>query len=207
MNLDLYIAFVAATAVLILIPGPLVSLVVAHSLAHGSRRALVTVVGSSTAISLQLSALALGMTSILLILSEWFEVLRWAGVAYLIYLGVQYWRARPQSLDQATAGPAVSTGRLFWQGFMVNGTNPKILFFYAAFFPQFIDPALPGIGQMIILCLTFVTIATILDGGYALLGGRLRGLLQDQRRQRLRNRLTGSLLIGAGLGLALARRG
>jgi threonine/homoserine/homoserine lactone efflux protein len=60
---------------------------------------------------------------------------------------------------------------------------------------------------MIILCLTFVTIATILDGGYALLGGRLRGLLQDQRRQRLRNRLTGSLLIGAGLGLALARRG
>jgi threonine/homoserine/homoserine lactone efflux protein len=90
---------------------------------------------------------------------------------------------------------------------MVNGTNPKILFFYAAFFPQFIDPALPGIGQMIILCLTFVTIATILDGGYALLGGRLRGLLQDQRRQRLRNRLTGSLLIGAGLGLALARRG
>ena len=108
MNLELYIAFVVATAVLILIPGPLVSLVVAHSLAHGARRALITVAGSSTAISLQLIALALGMTSILLVLSQWFEVLRWAGVAYLVYLGVQYWRARPRSLDQAIAGPARS---------------------------------------------------------------------------------------------------
>jgi homoserine/homoserine lactone efflux protein len=108
MNLELYIAFVVATAMLILIPGPLVSLVVAHSLAHGSRRALITVAGSSTAISLQLIALALGMTSILLVLSQWFEVLRWAGVAYLVYLGVQYWRARPRSLDQAIARPARS---------------------------------------------------------------------------------------------------
>ena len=207
MNLDLYIAFVLATAILMLIPGPLVSLVVAHSLTHGSRRALVTVAGSSTAISLQLIALALGMTSILLVLSEWFEVLRWAGVAYLVFLGVQYWRARPRSLDQALAEPAVSIGRLFWQGFMVNGTNPKILFFYAAFFPQFIDPTQAALGQIILLGLTFVTIATVLDSGYALLGGRLKSLLQDTRRQRLRNRLTGSLLIGAGLGLALARRG
>jgi threonine/homoserine/homoserine lactone efflux protein len=206
LNLDLYLAFVVATAVLILIPGPLVSLVVAHSLAHGSRRALVTVAGSSTVISLQLIALGLGMTSILLVLSEWFEVLRWAGVTYLIFLGIQYWRARPPNLDPTIAQPAVSTGRLFWQGFLVNGTNPKTLLFYAAFFPQFIDPALPAMSQMIFLGLTFVTIATILDGGYALLGGRLRGLLHDQRRQRLRNRLTGSLLISAGLGLALARR-
>ena len=205
MDLNLYLAFVAATTLLILIPGPAVSLIVANSLAYGGRSALVTVAGSSTAILMHLAILALGMTSMLLVLSEWFEVLRWAGVAYLIYLGVQHWRAKPAALDAAAVN-SVSQRRLYWQGFVVNATNPKTLFFYAAFFPQFVDPALPATQQMLLLCATFLTIATILDGGYALIGGRLRGYLGDLRRARIRNRITGTLIIGAGLGLALARR-
>jgi homoserine/homoserine lactone efflux protein len=95
---------------------------------------------------------------------------------------------------------------LFWRGFLVSATNPKTLLFYAAFFPQFVDPlSAPG-PQLMLMSATFLALAVLLDGGYALLAGRLREWFRGRRRARLRNRITGSLLIGAGLGLALARR-
>jgi threonine/homoserine/homoserine lactone efflux protein len=205
MNLDLYFAFVLATTVLILLPGPNVTLLVANSLAHGPRRALITLAGTSSAIALQLVVVVLGMTSVILALATWFEWLRWAGVAYLIYLGIQQWRAAPLALDDLEARPTPSW-RLFCQGVLVSATNPKTLLFYAAFFPQFVDPASPPGAQLALLCATFLVIATVLDGAYALLAGRLRPWLRDRRRARLRNRLAGSCLIAAGLGLALARR-
>jgi threonine/homoserine/homoserine lactone efflux protein len=191
--------------VLILIPGPNVTLLVANSLAHGPRRALVTLAGTSSAIALQLVVVALGMTSLILALATWFEWLRWAGVAYLIWLGIQQWRAAPLALDDIE-GRAVRPGTLFWQGILVSATNPKTLLFYAAFFPQFIDPASPPGAQLALLCATFLALATALDGAYALLAGRLRPWLRTHRRARLRNRLTGACLIAAALGLALARR-
>ncbi len=205
MSLELYLAFVAATTVLILIPGPAVALVVANSIAHGSRQALVSVAGLITAVAFQLVLVAFSMASAMALLSEWFEWLRWLGVAYLVYLGWRQWRAEPVALGDVCA-PAVSRARLYWQGVVVNATNPKTLFFFAAFFPQFIDPLLPLGPQMALLCVTFLAIQALLDGGYALLGGRLRPWVASRARARLRNRVTGGLLIGAGLGLALARR-
>ena len=205
MALDLYLAFVLASTVLILIPGPNVTLLVATSLAHGARRALVTLAGTSSAIALQLLVVALGMTSLILVLAGWFAWLRWAGVAYLVWLGIRHWRAAPLALGDLK-GCAVRSGALFWQGVLVSATNPKTLLFYAAFFPQFIDPASPPGSQLALLCLTFLVIATTLDGAYALLAGRLRPWLRTRRRARLRNRLAGSCLIAAALGLALARR-
>jgi threonine/homoserine/homoserine lactone efflux protein len=206
MDLDLYLAFLLATTVLILIPGPNVTLLVANSLAHGRRRALITLAGTSSAIALQLLVVALGMTSLILVLAQWFEWLRWAGVAYLIYLGIQQWRAPPLALDDAE-GPVVRSGTLFWQGVLVSATNPKTLLFYAAFFPQFVDPSSPPGPQLGLLCATFLLVATVLDGAYAILAGRLRPWLRTRQRARLRNRLTGTFLIAAALGLALARRG
>jgi len=205
MTFEAYLAFVAATVLLILFPGPAVTLIVATSLAHGARRALTTVAGSSCAIACHLAVTCLGMSSLMLLLAGWFEWLRWIGVAYLVYLGIRQWRAEAIALDAAEP-PRVSGRRLFWQGFLVNATNPKTLFFYAAFFPQFVDPGRPALGQLALLSVTFLFIATLLDGGYALAAGRLRGLFRSRRQARLRNRVTGSLLIGAGLGLALARR-
>ena len=205
MDLDLYLAFLLATTALILIPGPNVTLLVANSLAHGPRRALITLAGTSSAIALQLLVVALGMSSLILVLAQWFEWLRWAGVAYLIYLGIQQWRAVPLALDDLER-PAVRSGALFWQGVLVSATNPKTLLFYAAFFPQFVDPASPPGPQLAILGTTFLVVATILDGTYAILAGQLRPFLRTHRRARLRNRLTGSFLIAAALGLALARR-
>ncbi len=209
MSLELYLAFVAATAVLILIPGPAVALIVATALAHGSRGALVSVAGVSTAVVGQLIVVGFGMASAMALLAEWFEWLRWLGVAYLVYLGLRQWRAAPIALGDVAGSldaPKVSRARLYWTGVIVNATNPKTLFFYAAFFPQFIDLLLPAGPQIATLCVTFLVVQTLLDGTYAILGGRLRPWFASRARARMRNRVTGGLLIGAGLGLALVRR-
>ena len=174
MPLDLYLAFVLASAVLILIPGPNVTSLVANSLAYGARRALATLAGTSSAIARQLVITALGMTSLMLVLATWFEWLRWAGVLYLVYLGVQQWRAPAVALEDVDPR-AVASRALFWRGFLVSATNPKTLLFYAAFFPQFVDPASAPLAQLLLMSATFLALATLLDGGYVLLAGRLVG--------------------------------
>jgi homoserine/homoserine lactone efflux protein len=199
----LYLAFVLATTVLILIPGPNVSLIVANSLAYGTGFGLLTVAGTSTAMLPQLALTALGMTAVLGALSTWFDWLRWVGVAYLLWLGVRQWRAPPVDLTQTRAQPRAPRA-IVLRGFLVSLTNPKTLLFYGAFFPQFIGIDRPLGPQVAVLCATFLAIATALDAGWALLAGQARGLLAA--RPRLRNRVSGGMLIGAGLGLALARK-
>ncbi len=206
MSLETYIAFVVTTVFLVLVPGPVVALTVAHSLAHGWRQTLVTVSGASLSIVVQLAITSLGLASILLVLSGWFEVVRWAAVAYLIYTGVQYWRAKPDRQVNYQTKPGSARG-MFFQGFLVSSTNPKSLVFYAAFFPQFVNPAAPAAAQLIVLSVTFLAIFSGGVAGYAILAAKVRGRLQDPRRAVIRNRLVGGLMIGAGIGVAVARRG
>ncbi len=205
ITLDLYFAFILATVVLILMPGPIVTLTVANSLTYGTRHGLRTVLGTSVATSCMLLVGGFGMASAFALLAEGFEYLRWAGAAYLVWLGIQSWRAQAVKLDEAdaTTGPKKS---LFWQGFIVSITNPKTIFFYAAFFPQFIDPTAATGPQLAILSVTFLVIATSLDCGYAFLSGKLRHMLSSERQGRLRNRISGGFLIGTGLALAFARK-
>jgi homoserine/homoserine lactone efflux protein len=201
---ELYLAFVAATVVLMLIPGPNVALIVANSVACGTRAGLLTVAGTSAAMLLQLAVAALGMTAVLGALAGWFEWLRWLGVAYLAYLGVRHWRA--PAVDLAAVRPEPRPARsTVLRGLLVSLANPKTLFFYGAFFPQFVDPGGSVPLQVALLSATFLALAVLIDGAWALLAGRARGLLAA--RARLRNRLTGGLLIGAAAGLAVARRG
>ncbi len=205
MDLELYLAFVVATIVMILIPGPSVMLSVAHSMAFGLRRTLVTLTGVVCGISTQLAIALIGMTSFMLLLADWFEVLRWAGVAYLIYLGVQQWRAPAETGE--VAQETLRSGRsLFLQGYLVTLANPKSLIFLAAFFPQFLDPAVALSLQLPLLSVTFVAIAFIFTGLWCLLAARAGLWFREARSVRLRNRVSGSLIMGAGLGLALARR-
>ena len=201
--MELYLAFVAATVLLMLIPGPNVALIVANSVAYGTRYGLLTVAGTSAAMIPQLLVAGLGMTALLASVGAWFEWLRWAGVAYLAWLGLQHWRAPAADLTQARPEPP-QKARIFGRGLLVSLTNPKTLLFYGAFFPQFLT-ADAAIGpQVALLSATFLAVAVTVDGGWALLAGRARPLLA--RRGRLRNRLTGGLLIGAAAGLAMARR-
>jgi len=203
MSAELYLAFVAACVILIVIPGPNVALIVANSVAHGARYGLLTVAGTSSAVVVHLALTVLGPSAVLAFLAASFDWLRWLGVAYLLWLGIAAWRA--PVVDLAQVGPQARSARLiFGRGFLVGLTNPKTLLFYGAFFPQFIVPGPDASGQLLLLAVTFLAIAVVLDGVWALLAARLRTLLVTHVR--LRNRLTGGLLMGAGLGLALARR-
>jgi threonine/homoserine/homoserine lactone efflux protein len=203
VHLELYIGFVIASTVLILIPGPNVSLIVANSIAYGTRYGLLTVVGTSSAIALQLALTALGLTATLGVLAGWFEWIRWIGVGYLLYLGARQWTTAPIDLTRTKPQPR-SFKAIMLRGFAISLTNPKTLLFYGAFFPQFLKPNAPIVPQVALLSLTFFVIAAGLDSCWALLAGRLRGVLA--MRGKLRNRLSGGLLIGAGIGLALAHR-
>ena len=205
IDMDLYITFVLATILLILMPGPIVTITVANSLAYGTRHGLRTVVGTSCATTVLLIVGGFGMASAFALLAQWFESLRWFGAAYLVFLGIQQWRAKPIVLGEEGAS-AWSKKGIFWQGFVISITNPKTILFYAAFFPQFMDPSQPPGQQLAILSITFLIIATSLDSCYAVLCGRLRPYLADAKRGRLRNRITGGLMIGTGLALAFARK-
>ena len=132
-----------------------------------------------------------------------FEWLRWLGVAYLVWLGVAAWRARAEDLSKVRAQER-SPRVIFARGLVVGLTNPKTLLFYGAFLPQFVTPGPTAGDQLLLLAASFVAIAIVCDGTWAVLAGRLRRLLLAHVR--LRNRITGGLLVGAGLGLALARR-
>jgi len=203
IDLDLYLAFVLATSVLIVIPGPNVALIVANSVGYGTRYGLLTVAGTSSAIVVQLALTWLGMTALLGSLAQWFDWIRWAGVAYLLWLGIRQWLAEP--VDLTRAQPQHRTPReIFSRGILVSFTNPKTLFFYGAFFPQFITPNEHVTAQIAILAATFLVIAAGLDACWALLAGRVRHVLAV--RGRLRNRISGGVLIGAGVGLALVHR-
>lgn len=203
---DLFVTYLVAVTVLVLMPGPIVTLVVANSLAYGARTGLATVAGASSGNALLVATGALGLTTVLALVADLFQWIRWAGVAYLVYLGLRHWQAvfRPPVHTAAQAMP-LARG-VFGQGVLVAITNPKTILFYAAFFPQFLDTALPVAPQLACMSIAFVAIATLLDSGYAVLAGRLRAFFTEGRGAQWRNGITGTLLIGTGLGLALARR-
>jgi len=158
---------------------------------------------TQTTMVVQLALTALGMSAALGALATWFEYLRWLGVAYLLWLGIRQWRAPPIDLTHIPPQPR-SARAIALRGFLVSLTNPKTLLFYGAFLPQFIDPGRPLAPQIALLSAVFLALALLLDSGWAVLAGRARFLLAS--RGRLRNRLSGGMLMCAGLGLALARR-
>ncbi len=201
MSVTAYLVFAAASVALILLPGPNVALIVGTSLSQGRRAGLATVAGTSSASVLQLGAISLGLALLLTAASHVFAIVRWIGVAYLVVLGLRAWRAPPTRIEPSVrAGPGVAA---FARGFLVSLTNPKTLLFYGAFLPQFIDRRGDAAAQMLLLSATFLVIALVLDCTWVMMAWRLRGILG--LRPRLRNRVTGGLLIGAAAGLALTR--
>lgn len=208
MNPALYATFCLAVIVLAVIPGPIVTLVIANSLRNGTRTGLATVAGTASGSAVLVAAGAVGLTTLLTLLSSVFDIVRWIGAGYLIWLGILAWRSHAGVADPAAlnAGPR-SARAVFLQGFMIAVTNPKTILFYIAFFPQFIDRTLPAAPQLAVMSVTMVVIAALSDCCYALLAGRARGWFTAPARRRLQARITGSLLIGTGFGLLLARRG
>ena len=202
MNIELFTAFLLITVVLIVVPGPVVTLVITTSVSHGTRAGLMAVLGTATGTSAVLAAIALGLNWVLANAAGAFEVLRWGGVAYLIWLGIQAWRTAGQ--EGVVLAPR---GRVhFVRGLFVALTNPKTIAFFTAFLPQFIDPALPLASQLLAMCVASVLIALIADSCWAIAAGMGRAFFMQPSRAKLLGRLSGTVLIGGGIWLSLARR-
>lgn len=201
MNWELFTAFLLITVVLILVPGPMVTLIVATGAAHGVRAALLIAAGGAIGLSLLLTAIAFGLSWILQNAVALFEILRWCGVAYLLWLGIQTWRHAGLDVGTGTGGRVY-----FWRGVAAALTNPKTIAFFTAFLPQFVDPSLPAGRQLLVMCAASVLIAWVCDSGWAVAAGLGRGYLLKLSPAKMLGRLSGAALIGGGVWLSLVRR-
>jgi threonine/homoserine/homoserine lactone efflux protein len=202
VNPQLFAAYLLITFVLVIAPGPIVTLVVTTGATRGVRPALATVGGTTLGNALLLAAIALGLSWVLANALILFEVMRWAGAAYLIYLGVQAWRGAAK----AAAAPPVADHIHFARGLAVALTNPKTIVFFTAFLPQFVDPSLPAGRQLAVMCVVSTLMAATTDSAWAIAAGLGRAWFMRPSRAKLLARLSGTVLIGGGLWLSLARR-
>lgn len=203
MSVELYLAYVLACFVIVIVPGPIVTLVVANSIAHGTRAGLINIAGAQLGLAAMISIVLVGLTSLIATMGVWFDWVRLAGAAYLIWLGIRFLRA-PGSLGGVAQATPPRVG-FFWQGFLVLMANPKALLLFGAFIPQFVDPKGDYVSQVILLGVTAMVVAGVFDSIYAVLAGRARIWLSPVR-VRLVSRASGAFLVGGGLWLALARR-
>lgn len=206
MSIELWFAFVAASVIMLIIPGPTILTVISYSMAHGRKANLALVaavaLGDSTALLLSL----LGVGALLAISAFWFTVVKWAGGLYLLYLGIKLLRASAGSSDLLQPVAPASAWRLFVNTYMVTALNPKGIIFFVAFLPQFLNPLAPATEQLWILGVTFVTLATLNATLYALFAASARKLLASPRAQRCFYLTGGSLLSVAGIWALFAKR-
>lgn len=206
IDITTYLLFVAASAAVVIVPGPTVTVIIANSLRAGVMAGIMNVVGTQVGLGLMLFVLAFGFASIVEQMASVFNIIRLLGAAYLVWLGIKLWRADGALADIAmTPGSSKQNRGYFWQGFLVIWSNPKALFFFGAFIPQFVNPALDPIPQILILGATFMAVATFLDGAYAVAAGRA-GRLLTRGKIGLLEKISGTCLIGGGLWLAMQRK-
>ena len=205
MNLELWLAFTLASTILLIIPGPTILTVISYSVSHGLRVKVPLVIavalGDSTALALSL----LGLGALLAESAFWFQVVKWAGGLYLIFLGVKLIRAgiKPSEFQQDTG--YASSWKLFFNTYLVTALNPKGIVFFVAFLPLFIDVGSSISRQLWILAITFVALATFNATLYAIFAGKARHFLSSPKTQRTFNVTGGSMLSVAGLWALSAR--
>jgi threonine/homoserine/homoserine lactone efflux protein len=213
MTATVLATFIAACVLLAVTPGPNMALNIAATLSGGLGAGLATLAGTLTGLSILVAIAAIGMTSMMLLMAEWFDVIRWLGAVYLVVLGGRqlwsWWRLRrvaaTAGMESLPALPKQSLRGRYLQGIAVSLSNPKVLLFLGAFFPQFVSPdAAPG-PQLAILAVLFVVVLLSVDISYTLAVARARAAI-DMRRLRVLDALSGALLVAGGLVLATARR-
>jgi len=206
MSIELYIPFVIAATIILIIPGPTILLVISQAVAHG-RRSVVPLVagvllGDFTAMTLSL----LGLGAILSTSATLFSIFKWIGALYLIYLGVKLWRVDPENNSVQDSRRVESNGSLLRSSFIVTALNPKSIAFFVAFLPQFINPLTPALPQLTMLVGTFLFLATVNAAVYAIFAGQLGEHMRKKQVRKWFNRCGGTALIGAGIFTAGMQR-
>lgn len=200
MTLEAYIAFCFASIAIVIVPGPTVTVVIANSLKYGQRAGLLNVAGTQAGLVLWMAVAILGLASAITVMGVWFDVVRIAGAAYLIWLGIKLLRSRGEILSAAAP-----KGGFFLQGFVVILSNPKVLLVFGALIPQFISPKDDYMNQLLLLGISFMVIATVFDSLYAFAAGNAGSWL-SKSRVRFVEVSSGLCLIGGGLWMALRGR-
>lgn len=205
MSLHTWLAFLLASIVLSLTPGPGMVNTMSNALSYGWRRSLAAILGLQVGLAGTVVIVGVGLGSLLASSSSAFLVLKWLGAAYLVYLGWEKWHAASQlQIDSQRATPPART--LFIQALLVNLTNPKSIIFLVAFFPHFIDPSRPYALQVLLLGATSLAVDTLVMSSIAISAAQLRRYVQDPRFMQTQNRLFGGLFMGAGVALAATRQ-
>jgi threonine/homoserine/homoserine lactone efflux protein len=217
MPFELWLAYVATSAIILAIPGPTILLVLSYSISQGRSATIPLVAGVALGDSVAITLSLIGLGTLLATSALWFTVIKWMGGLYLIYLGVKLLRgaghgANKPPLTQSdksteeVAVPAAPPGKLFANAFIVTALNPKSIVFFIALLPQFISHAHPATPQLWILGVTFVVLATLGATGYALFATSLRRFLASPRAQKIYGLFAGGLLCTAGIWALSARR-
>jgi|GEM_PF-1390330 len=206
MQLAIWLSFVGASIVFGLIPGPSVCFTIAHALRYGVRRTLPTIQGQLVANCCQIVVVMFGISGIVERSAIIFQGLKIAGAVYLVYLGYRLWAADKPQLKVHQETDSRNVRKAFIDGFVVCGTNPKAILYYAALLPQFVVPHLDKNTQLMMLALTSVIVAALVLGFYTALANRIRSWFNHERYYRTQNRLTGILMIIAGIGLAVVSK-
>ncbi len=201
MDLHVWLIYFLAALGLSLSPGPNSLLALTHGALHGRRRALYTLGGGALGFVTIIALSMFGIGALLKASLVWLTVLKWLGGAYLVWLGIQVWRAPPIRIERGGAPPAANNGSLFRQGFLAAATNPKGILFFAAFLPQFVDPARNVFVQFLVMAATFVAIELVTEFLLASLAHRVTGWLA--RIGRTFNRVCGGVFIAIGAWLPL----
>ena len=210
MPLELWLAYVATSAVVLAVPGPTILLVLSLSISQGRRATVPLVAGVALGDGVAITLSLIGLGTLLATSAFWFTVVKWIGGLYLIYLGIRLMRGANKSQDnqsdQTESTPAPTPGKLFFNTFIVTALNPKSIVFFIALLPQFVSPAHPAGPQLWVLGVSFVVMATICATSYALFAASVRRFLKSPRVQRIYGLIGGSLLCVAGTWALRARR-
>ena len=206
MSFETWLAFAIAASVIILIPGPTVMMLVGYGLAKGRGIALFTMPGVALGNLLAITLAFAGVGALLAASATAFMIVKWVGAAYLIWLGIGLWRAKPEAPGEGQAHQRQRPKRIFLHAFAVTALNPKSIAFFMAFLPQFVSSEAPLLPQYLILTLTWVAVSAIFDSIYALAAGIARETIQRPGLIKAVNRLGGSVMIGAGVAMAAMRR-
>ena len=207
MSWELWFAFVLASTAMLAIPGPTVMLVVSYALGRGKQTGWATVPGVTLGDFTAMTISLLGAGAVLAASATLFTVLKLAGAAYLIWLGIGLWRAKPKLAETGAETPSGSGWAMFWNAYVVTALNPKGIVFFVAFVPQFIDPTKSALLQFAVLEITFLTLAAINVAIWAVLAGQLRQTFTRPSTLAAVNKVGGSFLIGAGFLTAAVRQG
>jgi len=206
MTIETWFYYILTILVLTATPGPSILFSVSNSLNGGIKKAFFGALGGTTAITGIMTLSFTGM-GVIIMASEWmFNIIKWAGVAYLIYLGISAILSKDENYQLSDSQQQKSNSGTFWSGFMVGASNPKAILFFTALFPQFIDLSASLWEQYLILSLTFIAFEMSWLMIYAYFSSKALPWLQVKGRAKLVNRITGGLFIGAGSLLATTSR-